>query len=492
MDFAKILGGKKIKKKVLYSGGKFKTGEVGLQTANWSRLGESEFNPDEVGIATYKRMMKDAEVRAGFNLIKFSTLSRNWKIIYPEKSKNSKEIVGFLRYAFDHMDGRLSGSLSNLLLALPYGFATSEIVYKIIKEGQFKGKVGIKKLKGIDSEQITFKTDKYGNLVSVTQDTGEMDSKPIKLPMDRLIIYTNEKEFGNYYGTSRLRAVYKNWFIKDQVTKFWNISLERFGMPMLIGKVPSSKELDAMKDILANAQARSSLATVEGWEVAALETGIGRSSGGDYKTAIDYHNGQILKGLLVPGSLTGGEAGGSFAKSKVGFEVFQLMLKSLEVDLCGIVEQYLIKQLVEYNFGELDEYPQFVFEPLTNAEFLELAKVFALLVRNGVVGYDEEWMRHKMRIPVRTETTISRDTRTITSGESGGTPNPPPETRIIKQPDAAGASKGGTSKTKKGGAVSNKKTVGKPTQQIKEPKTSRNTGLSEEDMLKELDEENDE
>lgn len=451
---------KRGKKKVLYTVGKVKTTEVGLQTVNWDNLGGESYNPDDIGIETYKIMMKDAEVRAGYNLIKFATLSRDWKVIYPEEAKKSEEIVKYLCYVFEHMEGRLDGGLCNLLLALPYGFAVSEIVLKILKDGPFSGKIGLKKLKGLDPETIEFKTDKYGNLKRVLQDSGEVGVEPIKLPLERLIIYTNEKEFGNFYGTSRLRAVYKNWFIKDVITKFWNISLERFGMPMLIGKVPSSKDLTEMRNVLENAQARSSLALVDGWEVSALETGIGRSAGGDYKSCLDYHNSQILKGLLVPGALIGAETGGSFARAKVSFQIFQLMLKSLEVDICGIVEKYIIKPLIDYNYGELDKYPQFVFEPLTKAEFLELAKVFALLVRNGVIGADETWMRDMMRVPKRSEAVISRDTREVKSGEEP-TKVPPPETRIIK--------------TEKGGTVIKnpkveKRTVTKPTQQVKVPK----------------------
>ena len=454
------------KKKVLYQSGQVKTKEVALQTINWDNLSQESYNPDAVGVSTYKNMMKDAEVKAAFSLIKFSTLSRNWKVVYSEKAKDSEEIVKFLRYCFDHMDGRLNGSLSNFLYAIPYGFAVSEIVYKIIKEGEFSGKVGIRKIKGLDPETIAFKTDKYGNLKNVYQEPQEIGSEKIDLPLDRLIVYTNEKEFGNYYGNSRLRSVYKNWFIKDAVTKFWNIALERFGMPMLIGRVPSPKDLEEMRTTLMNAQAKSSLATVEGWEISTLETGIGRSSGGDYKSCLDYHNGQICKGMLIPESLVGGAAGGSFAKAKVGFDLFVLMLKSLETDLCSIVEQYLIKPLLVYNFGELDEYPQFVFEPLTKAEFLELAKVFSLLVRNGVVGADESWIRDMLRVPKRSETSVSSDTRNVDSGEEEGK-NPPPETKIIK--------------TEEGGKViespKNKRTVKKKTQQVKVPQTSRSSGM---------------
>jgi phage gp29-like protein len=134
--------------------------------------------------------------------------------------------------------------------------------------------------------------------------------------------------------------------------------------------------------------------------------------------------------------------------------------------LCGIIEEYLIKPLVDYNFGVQDKYPQFVFEPLTKEEFLDLSKVFAILVRNGVVGADETWMRDMLRVPKRSEATISTITGEVGTGEEA-VPIPPADTKIIK--------------TEGGGAViaspKNKRTVGKPTQQIKTPKTSRSSGM---------------
>jgi hypothetical protein len=99
MQFA-ISVGKGAKKKALYSEGKLLQGEVGLQTINWDALGETTYNPDDVGVATYKKMMKDAQVRMAYNFIKFATLSRQWKVILSETEKKSEDIIGFLRYVF--------------------------------------------------------------------------------------------------------------------------------------------------------------------------------------------------------------------------------------------------------------------------------------------------------------------------------------------------------------------------------------------------------
>jgi len=447
--------------------------EVGRQGVNWSKFGETNFNPEDISISTYKKMFKDSTIRAGYNLIKFSILSRNWKIIYPETEKKSIEIVDSLRYTFENMEGRLSGSLSNVLTSMLYGFSVSEIVYDIFKTGQYEGKVGIKKIKGLDPETISFKTNKYGTLKKAIQTVGNIENKPINLPIERLIIHTNEKEFGNNYGMSRLRSVYEHWFIKRIVTRFWNIALERFGTPIVIGTVPTKHDLDIMNGILKNLQSKSSISKVEGWDISAMETGVGRSSGGDFKSSIDYHNEQILRGMLIPGSLLGGGSGGSFAKSKVEFDLFQLMLRSIEQDLCGIIENQLIKPLVSYNYGEVKSYPQFVFEPLTKAEFLELSKVFALLVRNGVIGSEETWIRDMLRVPKSEEASANPNQAKATVGEGKRTELPVErKEQKITQTQPKGTSTVKTPPKKKPGV---KKPSTGPTQQVKEPKQRSQT-----------------
>lgn len=427
--------------------------EAGLQGTsgqNWdSFLGLGNFNPDDVGIATYKEMLKDSEVRAGFDLIRNSILSRNWRVSFPEvgSSSNNKEILEFLKFAFTHLDENalFEKSIGTLLYAIPFGFSVLEIVYGLIEVGRFSGKIGIRKLKDLDPAGIEFKTDKYGNLKGIIQNTGNTD-KVVKIPLDRSIVYTIEKEFGNYYGISRLRSVFKNWFVKKTIIKFWNIALERFGMPILVGSVPSKQELGKMLTLLDNVQSRSSIAKTDGWSVDALETGVGRSAGGDYKDAIGYHNGQILKGLLVPPMLVAGQGGGgSYALSNTQFGLYRTMLKGIEIDISNIIEEKIIKPLVIYNYGVQDIYPQFVWEPMTKEDLLNLSKVFALLVKNGVVGADEQWMRDMMGVPHRDTAEITRDTVKDKEKDSGEVKNPPiPEvnikqTRVQEEPKKGGS-----------------------------------------------------
>lgn len=406
------------------------TKEIALagNSIDWGRMVGS-YNPDDIGIATYKEMMKDSTVKAAYSLIKYAILSRGWKISYTN-TKGDLKILENVSYILDNMDGRLEGALSGIVSALTYGFSVSEIVWKIIESGKFAGKLGVKKIKSLDPENIEFICDEFGNLQKVVQNFDL--SRVVEIPVEKTIIYVNEKEFGNYYGVSRLRTVYKNWFIKKAVTTYWNIALERFGCPMLIGTVPNSQDLEKMTAILDNIQMKSSIAKTAGWEITALETGVGRSSGGDFKGAMEYHDEQIFKGLLVPSLLVDQPKSGSYALATTQFGVFQLMLNNLENDLSTLLEEYLIKPIVTYNFGEQEVFPQFNFMPLTKDDLLNLSKVFALLVKNGIVGTDEGWMRDMMGIPHRDVAEITRDK--IDPKQKESVP-PPTKSQQVKVPD---------------------------------------------------------
>ena len=408
---------------------KMLTSDVGRQGANLDALAQGKFNPDDIGIATYKHMFHtDAQIKAAFSLIRLALLSRRWKVTSLEAST---EVVDYIKYNFEHVDSRINGVVSNILTSVLYGFSVSEIVWNLIDEGKYKGKIGLDKIKTLDPESITFDVDIKGNLKRVLQARATMSfEKPIILPLAKLIIHTENKEFGNYYGNSRLRSIYKNWFIKENLLKFWNIALERWGQPLVIGTVPTKDDLTLMKSILDNLQNKSSIAKTEGWDIAALETGIGRSSGGDYSDAIKYHNAQMLKGMLVPQlMIDAGQGGGSFALGQTQFDIFTIMIQNLENDIAGIVENFLIKPLVTMNFGDQKSFPEFQYEPLTKQELFNLARTFALLVKNGVVGADEQFMRDMMSLPHRDAAEAGPSTISDTKSKTK-VPVPPPETQV--------------------------------------------------------------
>lgn len=414
--------------------------EMGRQTAIWDSLGGESYNPTDIPLSTFKKMCQDAEIKAGLSMIRLSALSRDFDIVWPDKGKNGKKeddlVIEFLKYNFSNVEGRVEGSLANVLTAIQYGFSVTERVFVVHDEGKWAGKICLRRLKGLDPESIEFRCDKFGNLTGVYQSTNDANNK-IELNMDNLIIYSNEPEFGNYYGTSRLRAVYKNWFIKDILTKFWNIALERFGVPILVGTVPTPADFHKMQTILDNLKFKSSITKNPGWEVEALETGIGRSSGGDFIGAISYHNEQILKGLLIPTVLLSNPKAGSFALAKTQFDLFTIMLRQLERDIEKIIEDQIIKPLVRLNFDQSAvDFPQFKFKPMTKEDLLELSKAFALIVKNGMALPEEAVFRDMIGFPPLTDEQRKelekRNMLALTKPSTGGPSKPSGQVKTPK------------------------------------------------------------
>ena len=96
------------------------------------------------------------------------------------------------------------------------------------------------------------------------------------------------------------------------------------------------------------------------------------------------------------------------------------------------------KAIVEYNFGEQKSYPGFQFEPLTKQELFNLARTFALLVKNGVIGADEQFMRDMMSLPHRDAAEAGPSTL-AGSKTKEKVPIPPATTQIKKISETKGS-----------------------------------------------------
>ena len=170
------------------------------------------YNPDELvgkkGLAIYRKMAVDEQIKAAIYTKIFAVLSSGWEIQAPEIPEEEKEagdeLVEFVKWNFEEMEGHFDSKLQEMLTALIYGYAVGEKVFYLIDFGKFAGKIGQKDIKFRRPESIDFEADEYGNLLEngVVQ-TGKM------LPRDKFLIYSYRKQFSNYYGQSDLREAYR-------------------------------------------------------------------------------------------------------------------------------------------------------------------------------------------------------------------------------------------------------------------------------------------
>lgn len=365
------------------------------------------YNPDslvgEKGLEIFDSMESDDQVRASFMLKKLMITSRNWDIEPIDDSSQAKEQADFIYYSFtDGFDGVFKDFFHGMLSALQYGFSINEKTYKVFKDGQYKDKIGIKSLKSRPPHSFKFHIDEFGNLTYLLQHQPKGDAK---LDYNKFVIFSYDMKFGNFYGRSDFKSAYRSWFSKDIIIRFWNMYLERNGMPITIGKYKpglSSKEKLNFKNILRKFTANTVMTIPKDLEVEFLEAKNGAIK---YETAIDKHNTMIARSFLIP-ELIGftDHKSGSQSLGKEQFDLFYKILEDIQKNLEDLINEGLVKELINYNFANVTEYPKFRFSPIDTRTKDNLYKIWYDAVKIGAVlttKDDEAYLRNEIGLPER-------------------------------------------------------------------------------------------
>lgn len=367
--------------------------EIGIyKDDTYSRYDSEDFNPSDFDLDVYDKMLKDGQVKAGLDIIKLSATARGFTVTGDDAE--TKKYAEFINENFELIRGNVEDVLGEMLTALEYGFSATEKVFDYDKK---TGKIMLKKMKVLDPHSVKVKTDRFGDIVYVKQYIG---SKQIKIPANKIIWYAHDKKFGNPYGQSILRTAYKHWYIKDKMYRFANIAYERYGTPLLVGTVQDAKDVGKMKQLLARINGLTGLAISGGDDIKAIQ-----GSNADFVGYIEHHDRKIMEALLVPPMLLGLSRGqgGSYAMSNNQFDIFMIRLQALQRDLKALIEEDVIRPLIDLNFPNVKKYPAFNFKPLADEDTEKLARVFQMMIQAQVVAPSEEWIREELGFPAMSD-----------------------------------------------------------------------------------------
>ncbi|AVO23014.1 portal protein [Bacillus phage Anath] len=368
--------------------------EIGLFKDNkGERPDDTDMNPSDFELDVWDKMMNDGQVKAGLDMIKLSCSARGFTITGDDEA--TKQYADFVSYNFESIRGNMEDVIGEMLSALEYGFSVTEKVFDYDKNR----KIVLKKLKTLDPHNLSLKVDQFGDLIFVKQSIG---SKEIKIPAGNVILYSHDKRFGNPYGQSALRTTYKHWLIKDKLYRFANIAYERYGTPLLVGKVQDANDVDKMNALLRRINSMTSLSISGQDDVKAIQM-----SNADFIGYIEHHDRKIMESMLVPPMLLGIGRGqsGSYALTNNQFDVFMSRLEALQRDLKALIEEEIIRPLIDLNFPNVEKYPSFNFRPLANEDIQKLANVFMQMITAGVIDASEDWLREELGFPAMTEET---------------------------------------------------------------------------------------
>jgi SPP1 gp7 family putative phage head morphogenesis protein len=373
----------------------------------WNTLGNGDYNPDTLRIDTYTKMLLDSQVFAASRMRALAVLSKGIDIDYTGSSKRlGEQMKQYLRDAFINVnrDNYQNGGMFFVLDELMhnggnFGYAVSEIVFGDYNEFG-DGYVYPRKIKVLPALTLKncFSISDYGDLESVTQNRDGLNEVIFESDVDlfRLLIYTHNRQFSNWYGQSDLKVIYKNWFIKDYLIKFWNIALERYGAPFLLGKVTNPDHIADMNKALDSARTKTNFSIWKNDDVKIIESASTQREA--FLSGIKYHDSQIMIGKLMPLLLLGVEQTGARALGDVHFRAFLWTLKYDQRELSSVID-ILIRKLIDLNFPNVDVYPTITFPTIANEDFLVMVDAITKLTSATVVAPDEKWIRNILNIP---------------------------------------------------------------------------------------------
>ena len=390
-----------------------------------------EFLPElrgQRGIRAYKEMSENDDI-IGAILFAVKMLIRNvhWGV-QPGGTENAdEECAEFVESCLYDMEDSWTGTLSEILSFLVYGWSAHEIVYKRrmgrkrdrqLNSKHKDGLIGWQKLP-IRAQDTLYQWE-YGardDLIGMTQ-VPPPDFGLITIPTEKLLLFRTESRKGNPEGRSILRNAYRSWFFKKRFQEIEGIGIERdlAGLPVLVAPPgvdiwsddPDIVRTRALAEALVKNIRRDSMEGIvlpAEWDLKLLSTGGKRNF--DTHATIDRYDTRMAMTVLADFVLLGHQKVGSFALSDNKTEMFSLAIGAFLDIICEEFNKKAIPYLVDMNgeqFGGITDYPKLVHGDIETQDIGKLGDYIQKMTGIGVLQPDaglEDFVRQQAGLPKR-------------------------------------------------------------------------------------------
>jgi hypothetical protein len=394
-----------------------------------------DYNPElrgRAGLLQYDRMRKsDATVRKALRLVKTPVLGARWYVEPATDGPRDRRIADFVwKNLTERMTITWWQVLYEALGMMDFGHYIFEKVYEFGPDGR----VQLRKLAPrhpIDA--LEWHWDDNGGPVGVTfsrpmpRDSRASSQEIVDqvfIPIEKLVVFTFDKEANNMMGTSVLRSAYKHWFFKEQLYKIDAIQKERHGIGIPVIKLPPGFSADDAKkaheigrNLRTNEKAHVVLppnwdlifAKIEGQSVNALESAV--------------HHDEMIMGNVLGDFLNMEQRGATAIEAQ--WEIFQKGTAFVAEIVKDSFNKWVIPELVDFNWRVTD-YPELRVRRIGETTDW---RTFSFALRNfvgaNILRPDEElekWIREEMDLPH-----VDEDTRReVVTPQAGGARVGPP------------------------------------------------------------------
>jgi hypothetical protein len=380
-----------------------------------------EYNRDLYGVKglrKYDQMRKsDGTVRGTMRLAKTPVLGGQYSMAPATSSTKDQKVANFVwSNLTDWMTTSWPQMLTESLLMLDFGYYMFEKVFvpgeQITNDPDARGKICWKKMAPrhpmdvkewfFDLEGGPLSVDLWGSPAQMAGLQGGMFQgygQWTNIPINKLLVFSFDKEAGNIEGISLLRSAYKHWYYKDNFYKIDAIQKERHGIGIPVIQLPAGYSADdlTLADNLGRnlrTNERAHVVLPPNWVLAFAEL---KGQPVNCIESINHHDQQIEKQIL--GQFLSSVSAGSQEQQQT------LFLKATRFTADVIVDafnSYAIPQLVDMNFAGV-KYPKLVVKRIGEQEDWRTA---SFTIRNyvgaGVITPDqplEDALRSELGLP---------------------------------------------------------------------------------------------
>jgi hypothetical protein len=374
---------------------RIRTGEIGRSGTIITNgiISNEELNRKLVGqsgLRVLDNMRRtDPTIRASLRMIKLPLLQADKRLeAGDQEDETSLYQRDFVWNEIQKID--LKRFLSEATTFLDMGFAVFENCYTPTK---FQGQtlIGLDKLAFRKQTTIqAWQTD--DQKLGVRQ---QLIDGNVSIPMEKLTIFTNDKEGDNYEGVSILRSAYKPWYIMDTLEKIDAMAAERHGLGTIRIKPPSTasepdkeKAQEVARQLRANEE--SYVQVPDDWEFEFMDMHGGGLR--DLSPSIERQRNSILLNVLGQFLLLGsaGSTGGGRAMSEDHSRLFEMSIQYYAEYIASVINKQIIKPLIDLNFSDVEVYPEFSFGKISDDDITKLADAYQKFIGAGVLTPDAD------------------------------------------------------------------------------------------------------
>lgn len=389
-------------------------GAVGTQICG-SYLDEeylSQFSTLDMAVETADEMRKsDPSVNASLLSyeLPIKSINPDFKIDqnlcerYNVSEEKQQEMIDFCKQALlENMRRPWNEIIGEILTFIETGVQVMEILWE-----NKDGKVMVKDLAFRHPRTYLWDFDNTDNLVAVEQANYYSNKAAQPMPVEKCLIFVNQKKGNNYNGVSFCRYMYRPWFQKKILNKLMMIGFERFLVPtpyltpkegLRVGNYTAAKNF--VESIRSHEKAGGVLP--EGWIASILGDNFAGS-----QTAILKEREltkEIFFAVLTQNQLTGMTGTGSFKLSEDKTEFFMMALTAIIQIIKDVFNYQLLPRLIDANFDtSVYPYMDLVIDRENAVSFFQS---LALMAEKGIIMRDDEienLARQKLGLPVKKE-----------------------------------------------------------------------------------------